>query len=158
MAKKEERKLSWHERAIYEKAHRDARADRYDPPPGWLSRNWIVGSASDKDAYDAGWQRGKAATPFRLDLRGAFLRRTDLTEANLRGADLAGADFTNAIFRGADFENAVLDGTILKGADLTGAKHLTLTQLRKAMVDETTMLPEGVSIDDVVAKRQPIAS
>jgi uncharacterized protein YjbI with pentapeptide repeats len=87
---------------------------------------------------------------FRLDLHGAFLRRTDLSSASLKGANLTDADFTNAIFRGADFEGARLDGTILRGADLTGAKNLTLTQLRRAVVDATTKLPDGFSISEIL--------
>lgn len=87
---------------------------------------------------------------FRIDLHGAFLRRTDLSSASLKRANLAGADFTNAVFRNADFDGATLDGTILKGADLTGAKNLTLSQLRKAVLDETTRLPDGLSISMVL--------
>jgi uncharacterized protein YjbI with pentapeptide repeats len=86
------------------------------------------------------------AKEFRLDLHGAFLRRTDLSGASLKRANLAGADFSNAIFRDADFEDAILDGTILKGADLTGVKNLTQSQLSKAILDETTKLPDGLSI------------
>jgi uncharacterized protein YjbI with pentapeptide repeats len=48
------------------------------------------------------------ASKFKLDVRGAFLRRTDLSYASLRGANLTGADFTNAILRGADLEDAIL--------------------------------------------------
>jgi uncharacterized protein YjbI with pentapeptide repeats len=81
---------------------------------------------------------------FRLDVRGAFLRRTDLSFASLVGANLSGADFTNAILCGADFKDAILDGTILRGADLTNAKNLTLDQLERAIVDETTKLPTGL--------------
>ena len=95
-----------------------------------------------------------ADTPFKLDLHGAFLRRTDLSRANLTRANLARADFTNAIFREADFKDAILDGTVLKGADLTGTKNLTLSQLRMAILDETTTLPEGLSLQDVVAGRE----
>ena len=91
---------------------------------------------------------------FRIDLHGAFLRRTDLSSASLKRANLAGADFTNAIFRNADFEDAILDGTILRGADLTGAKNLSLPQLRKAVLDETTKLPDGLSMSKVL-ERQP---
>jgi uncharacterized protein YjbI with pentapeptide repeats len=96
----------------------------------------------------------RSAKDFKLDVRGAFLRRTDLSRASLKGANLTGADFSNAILRGADFEDAVLDGTVLKGADLTGAKNLTLSQLRKAVLDETTKLPVGILIKDVLANRQ----
>jgi uncharacterized protein YjbI with pentapeptide repeats len=92
----------------------------------------------------------RLAKDFKLDVRGAFLRRTDLSLASLKGANLTGADFTNAILRGADLEDAILDGTILKGADLTGVKNLTLSQLRKAVIDERTKLPKGLSLDDIV--------
>lgn len=79
-----------------------------------------------------------------LDIRGAFVRRTDLSGVSLRGANLAGADATNANFRGADFEGALLNGTILRGADLTGAKNLTIEQLSSAIIDERTVLPSYV--------------
>jgi uncharacterized protein YjbI with pentapeptide repeats len=91
---------------------------------------------------------------FRLDLHGAFLRRTDLSRASLRHANLKGADFTNALFRGADFEGALLEGTILKGADLTDAKNLTLSQLWQAVLDETTKLPEGFSILQILESQR----
>ena|SRR5215216_2116795 len=91
---------------------------------------------------------------FRLDVHGAFLRRTDLSFANLERANLSGADFTNATFRGADFKDAILDGTILKGADLTEARNLTHSQLNRAILDETTKLPENLSIADVLSHRE----
>jgi uncharacterized protein YjbI with pentapeptide repeats len=77
---------------------------------------------------------------FELDLQGAFIRRTDLSNANLERANLTGADCSNVIFRGANFKDAILDGTILKGADLTGARNLTRAQIAKAIVDESTVL------------------
>jgi len=78
---------------------------------------------------------------FRLDVRGAYLRRTDLSNANLESANLSGANFTDAILRGANFKNAILQGTILSGADLTDAKNLTRAQLAAAIIDERTRLP-----------------
>jgi uncharacterized protein YjbI with pentapeptide repeats len=107
---------------------------------------------------------------FFFDLRGAFLRRTDLSHTVLKRANLSRADFANATFRAADFENAILDGTnlsgadltdarffgtdftgavldgaILKGADLSGARNLTPAQLRTAVLDERTKLPPDIS-------------
>ncbi len=79
-----------------------------------------------------------------LDIRGAFVRRTDLSGASLRKANLSGADATNAIFVGADFEDADLTDTILIGADLSGAKNLTLDQLKSAILDRTTILPSYI--------------
>ena len=83
----------------------------------------------------------QAARTRTLDLHGAFVRRTDLSDASLRGANMSKVDATNAIFRGADFEGALLDGAILKGADLTGAKNLSLEQLSHAIIDSKTALP-----------------
>lgn len=90
----------------------------------------------------------------KLDIHGAFVRRTDLSGASLRGANMAGADASNAIFRNADFEGALLRGTILSGADLTGAKNLTVEQLSAAIVDDLTILPDYIDrakLHDAVA-------
>ena len=86
---------------------------------------------------------------FKLDVRGAYLRRTDLSFANLERANLSQADFTNAIFRGANFKDAILEGTILKGADLTDAKNLTLAQLKEAILDKDTKLPKNLSLEEI---------
>jgi hypothetical protein len=60
------------------------------------------------------------------DLRGAFLRRADFSNAFLSGANLAKADLSKANFsradlHGVDFSQAVLDRTNFIGADLEGA-------------------------------------
>jgi uncharacterized protein YjbI with pentapeptide repeats len=78
---------------------------------------------------------------FRLDLHGAYLRGTDVSNANLKGANLSGADFTEANFPGSDFTGANLSGTILRGADLTDATNLTKDQIAAAIIDERTKLP-----------------
>jgi uncharacterized protein YjbI with pentapeptide repeats len=80
----------------------------------------------------------------RVDLHGAFIRRTDLSGASLRDANLAGADAANALFRNADFAGARLDGTVLKGADLTGARNLTVEQLSRSIIDAHTLLPDYI--------------
>src|ERR1700730_6660979 len=85
---------------------------------------------------------------FRLDVRGTYLRRTDLSHAKLERANLSRADFSNAVLRDADFKDAILEGTILRGADLTGAMNLTKDQLRKAILDPKTKLPAEFSISD----------
>jgi uncharacterized protein YjbI with pentapeptide repeats len=95
---------------------------------------------------------------FRLDVRGAFLRRTDLSFANLERANLSGADFSNATLRGANLKDANLDGTILKGADLTDAKNLTALQLSRAILDETTKLPENLSITNILSHRERVGN
>lgn len=79
-----------------------------------------------------------------LDIRGAFVRRTDLSYANLGNANLSHADASGALFVGADFAGANLTGTVLIGADLTGAKNLTIEQLRGAIIDDTTKLPSYI--------------
>src|SRR5215467_12320036 len=82
---------------------------------------------------------------FRHDVHGAYLRRTDLSNANLGGANLSGADLTDAILRGANLKNAILKGTILRGADLTDAKNLTRAQIETAIIDDRTRLPALVT-------------
>ncbi len=77
-----------------------------------------------------------------LNLSGARIRRTDLSNANLTGANLSHADASFVIFRGANFKDAILMGTILKGADLSGASNLTWDQLSEAIIDDTTILPD----------------
>ena len=83
-------------------------------------------------------------TPARIDLSRTFIRRTDLSRANLVGANLSYADCTNVNFRGANLKDALLEGTILRGADLTGARNLTREQIALAVVDERTLLPDGL--------------
>ncbi len=80
----------------------------------------------------------------RVDLQGAFVRRTDLTGFVLRGANLSNADASGASFRDADFDGARLSGTVLRGADLTGARNLTAAQLAEAVIDDKTVLPTGI--------------
>lgn len=82
---------------------------------------------------------------FKLDVHGAYLRRTDLSGANLEGANLSGANLTDAILRGANLKDAILKGTILRGADLTDAKNLTRAQLETAIIDDRTRLPALVA-------------
>jgi len=80
----------------------------------------------------------------RLDINGAFIRRTDWSDGDLVGANLSMADATGAVFDNADLRDAELEGTILIGADLSGAKNLTTDQLARAVIDETTSLPEYI--------------
>jgi uncharacterized protein YjbI with pentapeptide repeats len=86
-------------------------------------------------------ERKHDQTSFRLDLHGAYLRGTDVSNVNLKGANLSGADFTEANFRGSDFTGANLTGTILRGADLTDATNLTTEQIAAAIIDDRTKLP-----------------
>ncbi len=70
-------------------------------------------------------------------IMGADFSRADLSDANFRFADL-----TRAVLRGANMKGTKLEGTILRGADLSDAKNLTWDQLRSAVIDETTTLPD----------------
>ena len=94
-----------------------------------------------------------ARKPHRIRLQNVFLRRTDWTGADLTEANFAGSDFKNANFTDADFARANLDGTILVGAELTGARNLTVDQLSRAVLDETTRLPDYIDRSAVAAAR-----
>ena len=86
----------------------------------------------------------------RVDIQGAFVRRTNLAGAILRGANLSNADATGAVFRDADFAGARLSGTILRGADLRGARNLTVQQLADAVIDDATLLPVEIDRAEIV--------
>ena len=88
---------------------------------------------------------GNLLHEYRVDLHGAFMRRTDLSGTRLVGANLSGADAQGASFRDADLKDANLDGTVLKGADLRGSKNLTIEQLSRAVIDEDTALPDYIN-------------
>ena len=76
------------------------------------------------------------------NLSEADLREADLCEANLKGADLSGANLTEADITRADLTGADLTLANLKGADLREAR-VSLGALSKAVVDETTIMPDG---------------
>jgi uncharacterized protein YjbI with pentapeptide repeats len=86
-------------------------------------------------------------------LSGAYLNETKLARANLnhtylinsmlRFAYLRGADLSDADLNNTDLFGAKLEGTTLRGANLREAKELTSRQLSQAILDETTILPDG---------------
>ena len=88
---------------------------------------------------NAGFAEG--SPPFKLNLSGANIRRTDMSDTNLTGADLTGADCSYVNFRGANFRDTKLARTKLIGADLSDAKNLTRAQIDEAILDITTKLP-----------------
>jgi uncharacterized protein YjbI with pentapeptide repeats len=86
----------------------------------------------------------QSRTKPRINLHGAYVPRTSLREAILAFADLSEANATRVDFRGADMTGAKLKGTILRGADLTDVKGLTVNQLREAILDDETILPDYI--------------
>ncbi len=82
-----------------------------------------------------------------IDLKGANLREVELSGAvlqnvNLRDADLYLVSLNNADLSGTNFKGTILLDTDLRGADLRGAVNLTADQVRWALIDSTTSLPE----------------
>ncbi len=86
-------------------------------------------------------------------LAGAVLKGAMLEKASLKGADLAGAVFTGAMLTGTDFEGALMQHARLMGTDLSAALHLTSQQIASAIMDETTVLPPGVSRPPALAPK-----
>nr|WP_138498909.1 pentapeptide repeat-containing protein [Nostoc sp. PA-18-2419] len=79
----------------------------------------------------------------------ATLTEADLYQANLIGANLQKATFyqanlTQANLMGANFSQANLSDVKLEGTILTGAKNLELQQIKKAVGDRTTRLPDSM--------------
>jgi hypothetical protein len=136
---------------LYEEGRRDALQGKTHAPPDSFPFDRLLFGFSDREGradYDAGWSAGQRRSQTHLDVRGAFLRKTDLSFANLEQANLSGADFSNANLKGANLKDANLAGTILKGADLTDAANLTPAQLGRAVIDKHTKLPALLLQDD----------
>ncbi|MBV8886786.1 MAG: pentapeptide repeat-containing protein [Chroococcidiopsidaceae cyanobacterium CP_BM_RX_35] len=99
------------------------------------------------------------------DLREAHLLGADLSGADLLGADLSGAHLLGADLSGVHLLGAILRETDLSGADLSGAdlrevKHLTQEQVKEAITDENTQLPDYLKVinssqPDVPDQKQP---
>ncbi|MCW9033046.1 MAG: pentapeptide repeat-containing protein [Rhodospirillales bacterium] len=70
------------------------------------------------------------------------LKKANLSMSDMRGADLSKADLTGANLSNSNLSAAHLEGTILKGANLSTAKGLILTQIKRAIYDKTTKLPK----------------
>jgi hypothetical protein len=84
-------------------------------------------------------------------LDGANLRFARLTSATLTRTSLCGSDLREAALDTANLTNATLSRACLIGADLRGTVGLTQEQLEDAWGDDTTKLPEGMT----VAPRRP---
>jgi uncharacterized protein YjbI with pentapeptide repeats len=78
----------------------------------------------------------------------------DLTDADFYGCDLSGSDFGRryqesgdpplppAVVTNARFTKAKLTKTNLRGVDLRTVRGLTPDQLREAITDQNTLMPE----------------
>ena len=89
------------------------------------------------------WNEWREKNPEILpDLLEAKLSGADLSWANLREAYLKWAKLYGADLRGADLHEANLRGANLRGANLEEVKNLTQEQLKKAKIDEKTILPD----------------
>ncbi|WP_170185243.1 pentapeptide repeat-containing protein [Saccharothrix texasensis] len=84
-------------------------------------------------------------------LRGALLWITSLQGADLKGADLQGASLNQARLQRARLIGAKLQGASLIDAQLQGTRledaELTQAQLDRVVVDDRTVLPEGLSLE-----------
>jgi uncharacterized protein YjbI with pentapeptide repeats len=93
-----------------------------------------------------------------VNLSGADLTQADLTDANLAGADLTDADLTHANLIEADLTDAYLGGANLTSADLTSAnlseaRAITVGQVVRARLGESTRLPQRLASDPRVQAR-----
>ena len=85
-------------------------------------------------------------------LYGAYFKNANLEKSNLEGANLRGANLRWANLKNTNMKNtnlvradllqAELQETLLEGANLKMAEGLTLNQLKKAITNSETILPE----------------
>ena len=61
--------------------------------------------------------------------------------------DCDGTHFDGPDLSGADLQSANLDETGLRGTDLSRVKGLTSLQLKKAIIDKKTLLPEYLELN-----------
>jgi uncharacterized protein YjbI with pentapeptide repeats len=80
------------------------------------------------------------------NFEGAYLQNANLNGVNLQGANLRYAHLHHTELEGTDLEKADLQDTHLQHADLRRVDGLTQEQINRARGDETTQLPDQLSI------------
>jgi uncharacterized protein YjbI with pentapeptide repeats len=86
------------------------------------------------------------------NLSEANLSEANLSEANLSGANLAGANLNKTNLKGAYYSDyRIYIGPIVYEADirrtrLDHARSITCAQIRSAVIDESTLLPDYISL------------
>ena len=123
----------------------------------WLDSNGEEGAAADlknrklKGAVFIGANLKnanlKGAYLYGAYFKNANLEKSNLEGANLRGANLRWANLKNTNMKNtnlvrADLLQAELQEPLLEGANLKMAEGLTLNQLKKAITNSETILPE----------------
>ncbi|UCD80485.1 MAG: pentapeptide repeat-containing protein [Desulfobacterales bacterium] len=95
-------------------------------------------SAADLRQAEIKWSNLRAANLQRADLRGARLLELDLSNADLENANLSENTFWNWV----KVNDANLKGTDLTSSHIMNARGLTCRQIRQAIIDENTRLPD----------------
>jgi len=96
------------------------------------SRNTILAFREEREVVVGG----------EISVHNVCLTRKDLSYYDLQAANLFGANLRNFNLQNANFRLVVLDSANIIGADLTGARYLTENQLKHAIIDSTTRLPD----------------
>ena len=96
----------------------------------------------------------QAANLAKADLRHANLSKANLSRANLyeaylyqtqlNEADLSEANLRNAHLMGSDLDQADLTKADLRGANLKRVKNLSCDQIKSAVIDKNTRLPDYI--------------
>lgn len=86
------------------------------------------------------------ATLTGANLEGACFAGSDLMHARLERTNLTNADLRGALLDNSDFTGSVLEGTLLYGASLLNVRNLFQHQIDQAYGDETTLLPEDLTL------------
>jgi len=88
------------------------------------------------------------------DFTWADFSNSDLSYAEFSDNDLRWANFSNTNLNFTDFCRSDVNSAVFKDADLRGAnlsevKNLTKQQLSEAVTDQTTKLPENITLNEV---------
>lgn len=76
-------------------------------------------------------------------MTGANLQGASLDRADLKGADLRWTDLSKAALRRADLKGANFRESVLIGTDLEGAINVEKVRFEGALMDESTIQPDG---------------
>ncbi|MER7410737.1 pentapeptide repeat-containing protein [Streptomyces cacaoi] len=125
-----------------------------DLPRADLRSSWLVGARLDDARLNGADLHGARAID--ASLRNADLRGADLRNTDLRGVDLTGADLTGADLRGAYLRTQRVRTAHGKRLPYTSRRSVAVTahQLRKAKLDDHTVLPPEVADDPTLHRRQ----
>ena len=121
----------------------------------------LLENSSEAELNCRNLNKGKGLNLRKINLSNAYIRFADLRMSDLRQANFQNAELLYSRFDNANLSKANLSGANLieanldkagiqdadlRGAKLNGAKGLTCKQIKTAVLDDKTSLPDYISL------------